>query len=151
HAGETHSDCTADNQTGCVATATYRSADTSAFAASDIISGKTIAGVSGSIDLSNLTACNIKSGGTINSASGDFPSATYPLAGATVTDDLPALDKAMATGSYEYWDSAGNRLTGTVADSGAVVPTTSSQTIEAAGTVYRSVVVDGDADLVAGN
>lgn len=89
---ESHSNCTGNSQQGCVATATYQSAD-----------------------LTNLLAANIKNGITISGITGNYPSATSPLAGADATADLTSASfnaKLAASTAFEYFDSAGNRYTG---------------------------------------
>jgi len=167
---ESHSSCTADNQTGCITTATYKSADTAAIATSDLKSGKTIAGIAGALancasdgeagcvvvgpafkaaDMSVATVGNIKSGVTIAGVIGQFPSATYTLSGASGTTDLTSMAATTAAGSYEFWDSAGSRYTGSIADASTITPGTSDQTFNAS--LYRQFTVSGDADLVVGN
>lgn len=161
--------CSADNQTGCVTTPTYKSADTGAFVASDIKSGKTIAGVAGALvncttdggtgcvttatykaaNMTNVTAANIRSGVTIAGQAGDYPSATNPLAGNTVATDLPSLGASVAAGSYEWFKSDGTLVSGSIADAGTITPNASNQNFTAS--VYRQFTVNGDADLVAGN
>ncbi|MCX6117293.1 MAG: DUF1566 domain-containing protein [Proteobacteria bacterium] len=88
----TLADCTTNGSQGCVTTASYKSAD-----------------------LTNLSAGNIKTGVTIAGQAGDFPSATYTLAGAGVTADLDSATfnaKIKSSSSFEYWDSTGARQTG---------------------------------------
>jgi hypothetical protein len=61
------------------------------------------------------TAGNIKSGVTIAGVAGQYPSASFPLAGDTGTADLdPATFDAQIKSStaFEYWTSAGARQTG---------------------------------------
>lgn len=94
---ENHGACSGNNQTGCVTSATYRSADLSNLMAQNIKSGVTVAGVSGSLveeghsdcsangqtgcvatasyksaDLTNLQASNIKSTVTIAGVTGSL-------------------------------------------------------------------------------
>ena len=54
-------------------------------------------------------------------------------------------------GSYEFFDSAGTRYEGTIADGGSITASTALQEFSAANTVYRAFSVAGDADLVASN
>jgi hypothetical protein len=138
--GGTLSDCVTDGETGCLATATFKAASMAGFAAGDVEIGTTIAGVPGTANftpsncasdgasnclvngstykaaaVSNLTAGNIKNGVTIGGVAGLYPSATYPLAGATATADLTATDfttQVKSATAFEYWDSAGVRQTG---------------------------------------
>lgn len=121
-------DCVANFDQDCVATATYRAAD-----------------------LSNLSAANVRKGVVVAGITGDYPSATNPLANDTAAADLLSLDQYAAVGSFEFFDSAGNVYTGIIADGGTVTPGTSDTTIGASGTVYRQVVVRGDADLAPTN
>ncbi|MGE0171339.1 MAG: DUF1566 domain-containing protein [Oligoflexales bacterium] len=89
---ESHSDCVGNGQQGCLATATYQSAD-----------------------LTNLAASNVKSGVTIAGVAGDYPSASNPLTGADGLADLTSTtfaNQLQAATSFEYFDSAGNRYTG---------------------------------------
>jgi hypothetical protein len=57
----------------------------------------------------------------------------------------------MALGSYEYFDSKGNRLTGTIADGGSITAGTTDTKLETSNTVYSKVTIKGDADLAASN
>lgn len=118
--------CSANGQTGCVTTATYQSAD-----------------------LTNLSAGNIKNGVSIAGVSGSYPSVGTPLNGATATNDLVSMSSTTAAGSYEFFDSAGTRYTGSITDAGTITPGASNQTFSAS--LYRQFTVNGDADLVAGN
>lgn len=91
--GAVYSNCDDNGQTGCIATATYKSAD-----------------------LSNLDVGNIKSGVSIAGVTGQYPSATYTLPGASATADLTAatFDIQVKSGSvFEYWDESGARHTDT--------------------------------------
>jgi len=101
------------------------------------------------VETSQLVAGVIKSGTTLGGVSGDYPSATYPLMGNTATSDLTSLASSTAAGSYEFFDSAGTRYTGTITDAGAISIGTSAQTFSAS--LYRQFTVPGDADLVVGN
>lgn len=161
--------CSADGAVGCVTTATYKSADTAAFVAADLKSGKTVAGIAGSLancssdggvgcvttstykaaNMTNVTAGNIKSGVTIAGQMGDYPSATNPLADNTAATDLPSLAASVAAGSYEWFKSDGSLVSGSITDAGTVTPSSSNQNFTTS--VYRQFTVNGDADLVASN
>lgn len=171
---ESHVDCAADGQFGCVATSAFKSADVSAAVAANIRVGIQIAGVSGSfngaysactsdgqtgcisdasfkaVDMTKLTAGNLKNGVSIAGTTGTYPSASTPLANDTGTADLTAFNNTTAAGSYEFFDSAGNRYAATLADQTTVTPTTTAQNITSATQLYRSVAIAGDANLVAG-
>jgi hypothetical protein len=89
---ETHSDCSADSQTGCVAVETFKAAD-----------------------MSNVTAANIKDGVVVAGVTGDYPSASNTLPGASAVADLNSATftaKVKSTTAFEYWDSSGTRYTG---------------------------------------
>jgi hypothetical protein len=89
----TLTDCSSNGATGCVTTATYKSAD-----------------------LTDLSAGNIKSGITIAGQLGDYPSVTYklPLAEDETADlDDATFDiKVKSQTAFEYWTSTGLRQTG---------------------------------------
>ena len=88
----TPANCSSNAATGCVTTATYKSAD-----------------------LTNLSAGNIKSGITIAGQLGDYPSVTYTLPGADTTADLDNATfdaKVKSATAFEYWTSTGSRQTG---------------------------------------
>lgn len=131
------SGCTSNSEVGCVATSSYKAADLTNLSAGNIKNSISIAGVTGNIietpgncssdaevgcvtvagykaaDMGNVTAGTIKSGTTIAGISGDYPSATFPLSGASVSPDLTLFVTQMTSdGSFEYWDSAGVRRTG---------------------------------------
>ena len=83
-------ECTAEGQTLCKLPSTYLSA-----AAAKVIPG------------------NIKSGISIAGVTGNYPSASSPLPGATTTADLTLFtNQVTSAGTFEFWDSAGNRSTG---------------------------------------
>jgi hypothetical protein len=161
--------CAADGVLGCVTVTGFPSAKLANFAASDVKSPITIAGVAGSLAqcstdaqtgcvannnfkaadmVNNAVAGKIKSGAVIAGVTGAYPSATYKLASDTATPDLPALGNAMALNTYEYWQADGTRRTGTIADQ-TVASTATTQTVNAATTVYRTITVTGDPDLVS--
>ncbi len=124
----TLADCTTNNTSGCVTTASYRSAD-----------------------WTNLTAANIKNGASVVGLTGTYPSASNRLVSNTATADLTAFGPATPVGAYEFFDSAGDVYPATVADGGTITPSTSTQSLNTAGTMYRAATISGDADLVAGN
>lgn len=86
---ESHTDCNANNQTGCIATSQYKAAD-----------------------LTNLVAGNIKAGASIAGVSGQYPSTTYPLTNADSTNDLDlaTFDIRMKSATaFEWFDANGTR------------------------------------------
>ena len=87
---ESHADCTANGQVGCVTTASYKSAN-----------------------LTNLVASNIKSGVSVAGVTGGYPSSTYPLSGSdAAVNDLDTATfaiKIKASSDFEWFDSSGNR------------------------------------------
>jgi hypothetical protein len=88
----TLADCSANNVSGCVTTATYKSAD-----------------------FTNITAANIKAGVVAAGVTGDYPSSTYPLSGNTATADLTAATfdaKIKSSAAFEWFDSTGALQTG---------------------------------------
>ncbi len=127
--------CTADAQLGCVTTATYKAVNMGAFSASDLKTGKIVAGISGTlanciadgssgcvttatykaVNMASISPGNIKSGVSIAGIPGDYPSATYPLRDASGTPDLESGTfnaKIKSSSAFEYWDSAGVRYAG---------------------------------------
>lgn len=81
-------DCSANGQSSCVTTTTYKAGD-----------------------LTNLSAGNIKSGVIIAGQAGDYPSASNPLDGASAVVDLTSATlniKLGSASSFEFFDSAGN-------------------------------------------
>jgi hypothetical protein len=126
---ESHLNCSADGSSSCVVDGTTY------IAAAKV----------------NVITGNIKSGVTIGGVTGSYPSTLSPLAGASATSDLTAFGPTVAVGSYEFFDSAGVRYTGTVADGGTITPTTTNQVFSTAGTMYRAFTVVGDTDLTASN
>lgn len=135
-------DCATDGAGACrVDGVSYKAARLSNFVASDIKSGVVVAGVSGLSSLEAHTNCaadgdtgcvttpsypavnsavavagNIKSSVIIGGVTGQYPSATYPLNGADVTADLSSgtfNGQIKSATPFEYWNSAGNRQTGT--------------------------------------
>jgi hypothetical protein len=83
-------DCTTEGQTGCKNTRAFISAD-----------------------VAKVVAGNIKSGVTLGGVTGSYPSSTYPLSDATSTTDLTNFTTQLTSdGTFEFWDSAGTRHTG---------------------------------------
>lgn len=124
----TLADCVANGASGCVTTSTYRSAD-----------------------LSNLAPGNIRNGIAVAGVSGSYPSLTSPLAQATATTDLTSFGASSPVGSFEFFDSAGNRYTATIADAGTITPTAELQLFGTVGTLYRAFAVAGDVALAPEN
>ncbi len=122
-------DCTAANQSGCVATVNYKTMNlSSAGTATGLTSSNfqtTIASassfefwdasgtrqtVTGS---ATLVAGNIKNGVSIFGVSGQYPSASFPLASNTAATDLTNFITQMTTeGAFEFFDSTGAMHTG---------------------------------------
>jgi len=98
---------------------------------------------------SELAADRIRKGASIGGVVGVYPSLQAPLTGNTATTDLTSFGPATPVGVYEFFDSHGGVYTATVADGGTVTPGTYDQTLSAAGTMYRSATISGDADLTA--
>lgn len=165
-------DCATDGSGSCFVDGTaYKAAKLANFVDSDIRSGIHIAGVTGNLtgapsscgndaetgciansnfkaaDMALVLAGNVRSGITIAGVLGGYPSASHPLDGADGTTDLPAFASTAGATTYEWFKSDGARLTGTVQTDTSVTPGTSTQTLNAG--LYRSVVVAGDANLVA--
>jgi hypothetical protein len=89
-ASGTVTDCTSEGQTDCKNTAAYIS-----------------------VDVTKVIPGNIKFGVTLGGVVGSYPSSTYPLTGATSTTDLSDFTTQLTSdGTFEFWDSAGNRRTG---------------------------------------
>jgi len=170
---ESLTDCKADGETGCLTTSRFRAADGELAVPGVIKAGLTLAGVTGTltfqgpgectkdgevgcvstslfaaVEKSRLTPGVLKSGVNLAGVTGEYPSASFPLAGATSTADLTSLAASTAAGSYEFFDSEGVRHTGSIADAGTVTPGTSSRTFSSS--LYRQFTVAGDADLIAG-
>jgi hypothetical protein len=85
-------DCTSNAQMGCVSTASFIAAD-----------------------YAQILAGNIKVGVTIGGVAGNYPSATYPLPGASAMADLTSAtfsSQIKSPTAFEYWDSSGVRHVG---------------------------------------
>lgn len=169
--GTTLADCSSDGQTNCRAVSAFKAVDMANAVAANIKSGVTLAGIAGSYsgsnaacsfdgetgclttasykaaDMSQVVAANVRSGVTIAGIAGTYPSLSTPLAGASGTSDLVSMAASTAAGSFEFWDSAGVRYTGTITDAGTITPTTSNQSFNTS--LYRQFTVNGDANLVA--
>ena len=120
--------CSANNQTGCVTSSSYLSADFSA-----------------------LTAANIKSGVTIAAVTGTYPSAGNRLASASAATDLTSFGPATAVGAYQFFDSTGAVHSANVAEISGMNPTKANQIVGSEGTLYRSITVLGDENLSPAN
>ena len=129
----TLANCSADGTTSCLTVSGFPSANTTG-AAAKIVTGQTLAGVSGSaaavpsncssdgqtncvaittypaLQKSLLTASVLKNGTVINGVTGAYPNASNPLAGSTVAADLTAATfnaQVKSTTAFEYFDSTG--------------------------------------------
>ena len=166
-------ECSRDGEVACLATNASRAAATQDID-KKVIAGKTVAGVDGAVKLptncsqdgetgclavtnfpavdkiNKLTPGNIKSGVTIAEVSGAYPSAQYRLAGAdSIMSDLPALTYTTGGASYEWFQSDGTRLSGSILVNAQVTPGATTQTLSAG--LYRSVTVTGDSNLSDSN
>ena len=122
-------DCVADGAIDCVAVTAFKAAD-----------------------MTQAVPGNIKLGAEIAGIPGDYPSATHRLANNTGLPDLASFGPTTPIANYEFFDSIGNVYSATIADGSLVTPSTTQQTVNAAaGTLYRSFSVAGDADLVSDN
>ena len=144
-------DCAVDGGTNCLAISAFPAARKAGFSASDIKQNKTIAGVAGTLDISGLNAGNIKNGVTINGVVGTYPSASNRLANGTNATDLTSLGKDTPPGAYEFFDSAGEKYTTTVAINNNINPSSSDQEFGYANAVYSKFTVKGDANLLSQN
>ena len=129
----TLANCSADGTTSCLTVTGFPSANTTG-AAAKILTGQTLAGVSGSaanvpancssdgqtdcvaittypaLQKSLLTAAVLKNGTVINGVTGTYPNASNPLAGSTATADLTNATfnaQVKSTTAFEYFDSTG--------------------------------------------
>jgi hypothetical protein len=138
---ESHSDCAVDGAVGCVTTADFKAADMTVAVAGNIKDGVTIADVAGNltaeshsdcatdgatgcvatndykaVDMTKLVEGVVKNGVTIAGVLGDYPSADYPLTGASLVvndlDDTTFNAKVKSATQFEYFDSAGAHYTG---------------------------------------
>lgn len=169
------SNCTSDGESNCLipSAGSYKAADMTNVIPGNIKVGIVIAGVTGTLNgtpatcgangvvgcvatasyqaanLTNLLSGNVKNGVSLAGTAGTYPSMATPLNGATGTSDLTSLAATTAAGAYEFFDSAGTRYTGNIADAGIITPGTTNQTFSTS--IYRQFMVNGDADLVATN
>ncbi len=133
--------CASDGAVDCVTTSAYPAVDMAHAVATNIVSGTTIAGVSGSmtappadcnsnfqtacvattsfkaVDPTNLVAANIKNGVAIAGLTGTYPSSSNTLAnadGGTADLDLATFDaKLKSTNTFEWFSADGTRYTNT--------------------------------------
>ncbi len=131
-------DCSADGGTGCLAVPGFVAAN-AAGAAAKILTGQVVAGISGtaairpldcstdngtdciaitafpSVVKANINAGLLKTGTVVAGISGAFPSASFPLTGASATADLTAATfnaQIKSSTVFEYFDGVGTRYTG---------------------------------------
>lgn len=127
----TLANCSSDNQLGCVTVSGYPAIQTSSIIPNTIRFGTTIAGVNGSLanctndgsitcvtttafpamQLSGATGM-IRAGSTLGGVPGQYPSATFPLAGSDGTPDLDSATfqaKLQDPAFFEWFDSTGLR------------------------------------------
>jgi hypothetical protein len=129
--------CSSDGEIGCLVLGPNFSAANVNGAAAKIVSGQSLAGILGaaarapaSCSVDNDINClatpafpaivkadvspgQIKAGTIIAGINGAYPSVTYPLMGSTATPDLTMFQSQMTSnGSFEFFDSAGLRHTG---------------------------------------
>lgn len=128
---ESHGNCTDKNQSGCVATLTYKTMDLSAASnMTDLTSTNFNTSLSSSNNFefwdstgsryqmagsSSLSVGNIKNGVSLFGILGDYPSTNYPLPSASATADLDTATfniKIKSADNFEFWNSAGVRQTG---------------------------------------
>jgi len=165
--------CKEDGEAGCIATAQFKAMDGELAVPGAIKAGFTLAGVVGTlasqgpvecskdrdvgcvsttlfpaVEKSRLTPGVLKSGVILAGVTGEYPSAAFPLTGASSTADLKSFAASTAAGSYEFFNSEGARYSGSIADAGTVTAGTSSQTFSSS--LYRQFTVAGDANLIAG-
>jgi hypothetical protein len=130
-------DCSADGEIGCFVVGPSFAAASLSGASAKLLTGQSLAGIPGAAPLmpsncsadndtncvatppfpavvkANVTAGLIKNGSVIAGVSGAYPSASYPLASNTSAPDLTSFQTQVTTnGSFEFFDSAGSRYTG---------------------------------------
>lgn len=154
-------DCTKDGEVDCRATAAQPSVTLAAIEPNKIVAGASVAGVVGTfsgsydscsadgaigclavsdfpaVDKNKLVAGNIKTSVTIAGVTGTYPSVATPLASNTAAADLTTFGSGTPVGAYEFFDSAGNVYSATVADNGPITPSTSTQTVSNASSRAR--------------
>lgn len=169
-------DCSADGATGCLTVTGFPSANTTG-AAAKILTGQTLAGVSGSatvvpancsadgqtncvavttfpaLQKSLLTEGLLKNGTVINGVTGAYPNATYPLAGSTAAVDLTAATfnaQVKSATAFEYFDSTGSLQTGAGdADITAANIKSAIDIFSSTGTFGANCTADGATDCLA--
>ncbi len=123
--------CTAANQSGCIATSSYRTMDLSnASAMTDLTSNNFQSSLASNTNFefwdstgtrhqasgsNQLVPGSIKAGITLFAVNGAFPSASYPLPSASVTADLESATfaaKIKSNSPFEYWTSDGSYQSG---------------------------------------
>ncbi len=108
-----------------------------------------VSGTWRAIDPTNLVEENIKRNVTIAGLTGTYPSAGNPLTDASGTADLPSLAHNVAAGLYEWFNSEGVRLTGSISDAGTLQVGTANQVFSTS--VYRGFTLAGEPALTVGN
>ncbi len=128
-AAGTLADCNAGNLADCVATSTYKTMDLSAMGTATGLTAANFetriataansefwdaAGARHSITGdADLSVDKVKAGVVIHGVTGQYPSASYPLASDTAATDLTNFTTQLTTdGSFEFFDSAGAKFTG---------------------------------------
>ncbi|MGE0172307.1 MAG: DUF1566 domain-containing protein [Oligoflexales bacterium] len=176
-ASESHNDCGSDGEVGCVTTSGYKAANMSSAVAANIRLGSTIAGVPGSVNaeshsdcstdgamgcittssykaanMSNVSPGNIRAGVAVAGVTGQYPSATYPIASASITvadlDNTSLNAKLKSATQFEFFDSSGTRYlnagdtdltVANIANSVDIFGTTGTATLES----HNNCAVDG--------
>lgn len=144
---ESHSDCTAEGEKGCISTATFIAVDTTSGIEAKVVSGQSVAGVSGNAALPSVT--HVLTG------------TTYGIPGASVTGTLtlPAAGNVLAgTGNYGNPSSSiSPSLTPDFASVGNVLNTDTvngvqgTLTLPSANDVLNSVVYGIGGNSITGN
>ena len=117
---ESHIDCAANSQVGCVTTSTYQSMNPASIPVAESHTncssdGQTACVATSSfkaVSMAALTSGVIKSGTSIAGVTGAYPSASYPLTGASVTADLDFATftaKIKASANFEWFGPDGTR------------------------------------------
>lgn len=147
-------DCSANNVQGCVTTSTYRSADLTNLAASNIVNGVSIAGTTGNVTLP--TAANVYLGVTFGAASATTGTLTLPSAaqvrssagafgvgGNSITPSLADCSSnnaqgCVTTASYRSADLT-NLAAGNIVNGVSIAGTTGNVTLPTAANVYTGI------------
>lgn len=136
-----YDNCAKDGAKDCLATLDFPAAQKANISADDLKSGKTIAGVAGTVkicDKDKQTGCvaneafkaaemarvkegNIKKGETIASVTGAYPSEQFPLPGKGTSNRVLTGDNFVASlmqtaDTTEFWDHTGTRHAGSTTD-----------------------------------